>query len=327
VTDDPIKSERTFSYEICGGTGSVVNGETCGPPQGLSVFDLTVPDLCGSGSPNYTVSFNPGVFSSCDTDAPPSPQQTCDPYIETGDSRIHCKIKEGVTFPATPGQCATVSVIVQGEANIQAAGVHAGMGGTECEGLPGLTCFEDSCIEMPPDDCFTRTRGFWGTHPAITEQFLDVAVCGTTLDTVDINTAGSAIEDLCADTNVRKGKFKGADPAYLSLLAQLAAAKLNFNAAADNNGSCDDTLGQELEAAGCQYSTLVDLEAALCNKSGAVISASNCIEGLDAFNNSQDAESFASTPPPPFDRPGPASPSSCNEALKNGFVNSHPGVI
>ena len=42
----------------------------------------------------------------------------------------------------------------------------------------------DAVCPAPGEGCFTRTPGFWGNHPAITAQFLNVEVCGVTIDNV-----------------------------------------------------------------------------------------------------------------------------------------------
>ena len=48
-----------------------------------------------------------------------------------------------------------------------------------------VTATDDAVCPAPGEGCFTRTPGFWGNHPAITAQFLNVEVCGVTIDNVD----------------------------------------------------------------------------------------------------------------------------------------------
>ena len=60
-------------------------------------------------------------------------------------------------------------------------------------------------------------------------------------------------------------------------------------------------------------------EANFCAANKQAISASGCIEALDAFNNSEDA-GFEQTPDP-FNRPGPALVGECQKARGNGISN------
>jgi hypothetical protein len=212
-----------------------------------------------------------------------------------------------------PGECLTMTVNIAGE------NTGLGLGAAVVVDKESNTC-TSSCIAGPSCDacdppseegqCLTRTRGFWGTHPHIATQFLPVTVCGETIDVTQAGTCSTS-EALCTSANDYKK-----NPSYLTLIAQLTAAKLNLNATAavgDPGASCsgypkigDKTIQQ----------FIADCEANLCNGSKAAIIASTCLELLDAFNNSQDV-GFAPTPAP-FDTPGPAQPAQCQAARGNG---------
>ena len=52
-----------------------------------------------------------------------------------------------------------------------------------------VTADDDAVCPGVGEGCFTHTPGFWGNHPAITRQFLNVEVCGVTIDNVGPATA------------------------------------------------------------------------------------------------------------------------------------------
>jgi hypothetical protein len=163
------------------------------------------------------------------------------------------------------------------------------------------------------DLCLTRTPGFWGTHPHVTDLFLDIEVCGKPIDTTDAGTNSSSAEAMCVSgQDAKKG---GSNMHYLQLVRQLTAAKLNVAASATNEGTCDSVGGVDIDL-------LIERceAAALCGdtgaKAGKLIAASGCIEQLDAFNNSEDTLDVFG----PFVSPGPAAPAECQEANGNGVI-------
>lgn len=163
------------------------------------------------------------------------------------------------------------------------------------------------------DLCLTRTPGFWGTHPHVTEEFLDIEVCGLPIDNTEEGNGSSSAEAMCmSGQDAKKG---GSNMHYLQLVRQLTAAKLNIAASATNEGTCDTVGGVDIDA-------LIERceAAALCGDSGAkggkLITASGCIEALDVFNNSDDTLDVFG----PFVRPGPAAPGACQAANGNGTV-------
>jgi hypothetical protein len=204
-----------------------------------------------------------------------------------------------------PGQCLTMTVNIPSEEVGLAAAVVVDKAGTnDCTGtcIAGPSC--EKCGTTPPEPggCLTRTAGFWGTHPAITAQFLPVSVCGVSLGTTSAGSSTSATEALC----VAGGVECKSNTAYVQLVRQLAAAKLNLVATAFNGGTCGDAI-----------SALITKCESLCTADQKTISASGCIQLLDAFNNSVDT---LTPTPAPFNNPGPADPTQCQTANGNGIV-------
>ena len=148
---------------------------------------------------------------------------------------------------------------------------------TECAGESGTWTDDDTaqivCEEKK--QCFTRSPGYWGTHPDVTASLLPVTSCGLDLTNIGVEEEGSAIEDLCKSGD--DFKANGVSPQRLSLVRQCTAAALNIAATDAMGGDCgSDVAG--LIASCCD--TLCTSDA-----SGQTISESGCIEMLDAFNN------------------------------------------
>jgi len=76
------------------------------------------------------------------------------------------------------------------------------------------------------EGCLTRTPGFWGTHPHVTDDFLPLTVCGVDLDTVAAGSGTSATEAMCSVG--KDGKILG--PQLTQLVRQCTAALLNVAA-------------------------------------------------------------------------------------------------
>jgi hypothetical protein len=211
-----------------------------------------------------------------------------------------------------PGECLTMTLTIPGEETGPGLGVVVSKAGDNCieSCVAGPSC--EPCEDNGNGDgaCLTRTRGFWGTHPHIADDFLPITVCGTVQDTTDASTCGTS-EALCTNAKDRPG-----NPPSLNLVAQLTAAKLNLAAtAATVDGTCED-----FEYNGKSIQEWVEhCEANFCDASKQAISGSGCIEALDAFNNSQDT-GFDETPSP-FDHPGPAQVDECQKARGNGTNN------
>jgi hypothetical protein len=208
-----------------------------------------------------------------------------------------------------PGDCITMTVSIAGE------NTGLGLGAAIVVDKEGTTCTSacmqgPSCepCEQPPDGaaCLTRTIGFWGTHPWITNNYVPVTVCGNSLTcdgggdgksnpSCDVGACNDVMEGLGSIPSELKG-----NEAYVTLVRQLTAAKLNLNATSTlfNGATCSSFTfqGKTIQ----QWIAMCDTTG-MCNANKATISGSGCIEALNAFNNSQDT-GFAQTPAP-FDRP------------------------
>ncbi len=216
-----------------------------------------------------------------------------------------------------PGQCLEMTINIPGEENAPGLGAAFMVSkesqdcNTSC--IAGPSC--QPCRQIPNgEECLTRTLGFWGTHPHLIQSadersldLLPITVCGDMLTTTDANSCSTS-EALCTSARDRSN-----NPTYLSMAAHLAAAKLNLAAtAAVSEGSCSSWRYRGMDI----QQWINHCEINFCAASKQAISASGCIEALDAFNNSQDV-GFAQTPFP-FNRPGPALVSECQLARGNG---------
>jgi hypothetical protein len=204
------------------------------------------------------------------------------------------------------GECVAVQLTIAGEQPTLGPGAvdEITKAGFKCvtDSLCGPSC---GCGEEKKG-CITRTIGFWGTHPHITDDFLPITVCGNVLSTTLAGVCNSATEALCVSPGQEAGRTCDKNPPYAQLVRQLAAAKLNLAASAANNGSCGSAIATRI--AQCER---------LCDANKSTISGSKCIDDLDAFNSSLDT---VSTTPPPFDHPGPANPDQCQAANGNGLL-------
>jgi len=200
---------------------------------------------------------------------------SCDPNPEGQVAK--CNVED--TNPLHPGDCVQMQLSIAGET------VLLGVGAIQVQSKAGPDCTDGACIKGPScedcdntgegngDECLTRTLGFWGTHPHITELFLPITVCGEDLTMTDAGTCDSVTEALC----VNPGKESRRNRAYAQLVRQLAAAKLNLAATAANSGSCPTEIDDIIAA--CE---------AFCGEDQRTISNSGCIEALEEFNESVD---------------------------------------
>lgn len=188
------------------------------------------------------------------------------------------------------------------------------------DGDPQTSCSAEVVCHPPEDDgegCLTRTPGYWGTHPAVTAEFLSVESCGLELTTTEAGTEASITEDLCSVGNDHKVY---GSPQEAQLVRQCAAAALNVAASAALDGSCEEALDPDRFAECCTT----------CGGAGAEIAASGCIEDLDAFNNSADTLLEDSSEISLCHALGlscAAEPAACKAARGNGFVNDRAGAL
>lgn len=233
-------------------------------------------------------------------------------------------------IPATPisdlavGQTVTIGSGIIAALNVATRCDHAGeftntaqVDAVSAETGAAVTDSNPAVLECTgQDQCFTHTPGFWGTHPEITVQYLNISVCGLPIDNTAAGNNHSSAEAMCVSgVDAKNAKPTASNMNYLQLVRQLTAAKLNVKASATAGGTCDMVGGVNIDAliARCEA-------AALCGdsgpKGGSLITASGCIDQLDAFNNSTDTLA----PFGPFVTPGPATPAACQTANGNGII-------
>ena len=291
-----------WDYRIC---DKGPNDATCPSGKSLSHVDIVLGDLSAC-----LTSANDITFTKIGDSAGNGADLSC--VVEQGDPS--CAGDEGTvakcdvvdTNPLDPGDCVDMRLTIAGET----AGI--GVGATTTLSKAGPDC-ATACIlgpsctpcdgEPPPDQCLTRTPGFWGTHPHITALFVPVTTCGNLIDNIGAGNCSSATEAMC----VSPGRESKKNRAYASLVRQVTAAKLNLAATAANGGFCGGNIAAKID----------QCEANFCTQSQKEISGSGCIEELAGFNESEDT--FAVTPAP-FDSPGPADPTACRAANGNGIV-------
>lgn len=189
----------------------------------------------------------------------------------------------------TSDSCNTVSVTCTTEA------------GTE---VPRFA--KDECEFEEREGCLTRTPGFWATHPHVTAEFLEIEVCGTTLDNVNAGNGHSAIEAMCSVG--RDGRILG--PQLTQLVRQCTAAALNIAASQELGGNCSsDFPGIDTTFAACCGG-----ESICTGETVGDYSVESCITALDFFNNTDpDTLNFSS-------ETGPAQPKACQDSRNNGIV-------
>lgn len=343
----------TYTYEVCSPpagtcTGNVRFGQSCldndfcqkqgrdtDPTaicervcaqdnfRGLSHFDVTFPALgasCLGANTEVTGSCTNGNFVLGDNScfAGGSPVAKCD------------------NTNLNPGQCLTMTVNIAGETTSLGLGAavvvdkEANTCTSAC--MSGPSC--DRCGGPPEEEdglCLTRTIGFWGTHPWITNDFDPVTVCGKPLEctgadngksnpSCQIGTCDSVMEGLGSIPS----ELSNNQP-YVSMVKQLTAAKLNLNATAAllNRETCSSFRYPDKN--GIQLSIqdwIAQCDApAMCGASKQDISGSGCIEALNAFNNSEDVLTADGTPPP-FDRPSVDDAGNVSGADPSGFTGA-----
>ncbi len=137
---------------------------------------------------------------------------------------------------------------------------------------------------LPAVGGWTRSAGFYKTHPTITAAILRdaaVTVCGRPLVGVAVDHARSAIEALC----------NASGDARLRLVRQLTTAALTQ------------------AAGGAAFPAFAACDALCRSESAAGWQLAGCIEAAEVFNASGDALAA------PFDPPGRANPVPCAAAL------------
>ena len=285
--------------------------------RGLSHLDVTFPNL----STSACVSPNTAVTGSCS--AVDKNNDGVFPVVGgfvlgdgscfSGDSAGFVAKCDGTVVE--PGDCIEMTLNIAGETTGLGLGaaVVVDKEATTCTSscLAGPSC--ELCDDPPSSNhCLTRTLGFWGTHPWITNNFATasqpISVCGKPVGcsgpsdgkTNPSCTAGSC-DSVMEALGSNPGQELSTNQPYVVMAKQLAAAKLSIAAttalAPEGSSICTDwTYG------GKRIVEWIGLCEGLCGASKSVISGSGCIEALDAFNNSQDS-GFDQTPAL-FEQPG-----------------------
>ncbi len=208
------------------------------------------------------------------------------------------------------------SVDITGSVSVSSTAANLARVVCEVAGTDGKTITAESCdeCENEGEGCFTRTPGFWGTHPDVAALYLDVDSCGITMNAVTDQTPNSTTEDMCR--NARDAKANDTSPQQLQLIRQCTAAALNVAATASFGGSCEDFGITALLAECCDGVCTV-------GATGQAISATECIERVDAFNNLPDTIVPDGFPwLPSLGANGfNAKPTECRQSNGNGWVN------
>ena len=315
---DQLNGQSVWTYEICNPTDRAAcdcddalkvgpeHNRTC---PNLSHIDIDLPGLGGCLSPTQSITFAQvsGAANAELSCGVSEKDPSCGIDGEAGtDFVAKCDVTEGNDLD--PGECVTMVLTIAGET----PGLGRGAASTVTKAGPA--CGSDAicgpacgCGEELADGCLTRSPGFWGTHPDVSQQFLPITVCGQVLTTTDAGSCSSVSEALCVSPGLEANRTLDRNPAYAQLVRQLAAAKLNIAASAANGGNCENLLAAA-RIAQCE---------ALCGANKTKINKSGCLEDLDAFNNSLDTVAIT---PPPFDAPGRADPSACQESNGNGII-------
>jgi hypothetical protein len=299
--------------------------------QSLSHLDVLFPPLGDIGGCLTAQNEVSGTCACTEASSDPPTGNACAPQVsqslELGDSACFDPgtsnsfvAKCNDTVLVNPGDCIEVNLMIAGETNGLGLGkaIVVDKAATECTAscIAGPSC-EPCDGNGGEGECLTRTRGFWGTHPDITSMFDPVTVCGYEIDGQDPLDCSTS-EALCTSAL----DYHQNTP-YLALIAQLTAAKLNLNATAYliDNGTTPDNVCSGFTYQDKTIQEWIEYCEGLCGKSKNYISNSGCIEALDAFN--QDKDTGFDVTPAPFDHPGPADPTQCNEARGNGQAIGH----
>lgn len=313
----PVSASADDAAQIgCSGTSSFTTLKTCTPTGTAGDFntDINVVNTGTNGLSCAVVDqFVPGP---CGT--PP----TC-PLADVTDVPL---TNNPIVLAGSPPTCTPGVNCTTGDATGSFGPVASSVCNQACVTCTptGGTALTSVAVEAncPVGSCFSRTPGYWGTHPAQTAQVIALAggsldVCGQSLTTVDTS-VGSAIQNLCESG--RDFKAAGTSPQQLQLIRQCTAAALNLVAAGGGSvvageGSCE---GLDPGITTTFDSCCDELGASVCNEgaSKATINASACITELDAFNNQ-----FDNTPFPSTITNSSAKPATCKASNGDGVTN------
>ncbi|HZP40874.1 MAG TPA: hypothetical protein VFD84_05115 [Candidatus Binatia bacterium] len=141
-----------------------------------------------------------------------------------------------------------------------------------------------------PPGGFTRTPGFYGNHPDITQSLLPVTACGITFDDTTVGSATSALEGLCVSPHGDQ---------QLQLIRQLLTAALNQ------------------AAGGASFAQFASCDAVCQDPNATSAELGACIDTADEFNDSGDRQ------PAPFPQSS-ANSGPCKSARGNDCLVDDP---
>jgi hypothetical protein len=317
---------------------------TCG---GTNLAPITVSDsdsasLTCTGIPGIRITkecqpVSPGNFTSSVnvTNIGTVPLANCQitDTLRTRDGvATSCADLTGANSTGIPMTPATIASLPVSTTSVPSTGVINGLTFTacntaavDCDAVGGQAIHADTSAQCTVSNgCFTRTPGYWGTHPQVTSQVLPVRSCGLDLTTVDLQNLGpfSAIQDMCyggKDTAGANGG-SGTSPQEMNLIFQCAAAALNLKASGIANLGCNSEFdGIEGAFRNCCGDTGVCATGQ--NLAGdPPVTFASCNSVLNVFNNRFDAAPF-----PGFLTLGLAQSQTCRDVSNDGKVNTGAG--
>jgi hypothetical protein len=290
---------------ICG-SPSFTSTKTCTPTAPNSTtFNVDV-NVVNNGNADLSCTATDALFSGLNGACPPTAPSIPGPTLITQPLLVPQGTNGNLTgqFSSQTSTCnqATVTCV-------------AGAGGANPQTLPTQSPF--AACPVVAGGCFTRTPGYWGTHPAQTLSVIGAGlpVCGITLTNFNApSTNGSAVEDLCG-TGGPDFKPNNTSPQQLQLIRQCTSAALNLRVSAQANLNCDGAF-PDISAIfnTCCVGPTSTCDSGLNSKQ---LAGSTCEAVLDAFNNQFDGTNF-----PNFLVNSPAKPASCQIANGDGEVNA-----
>lgn len=211
-TVDQDAGVSSWDYEVCNDKNLDAD---CIPPKDLSHVDLALPSLgsCLTPDQDITLAQLSGFDAAQLTCEVSEKDPSCDLFGDAGSDFVaKCDVSNDTNLD--PGECVVMRLSIAGETPTLGAGAVTTItkAGPECFGdcILGPSC--EACENPPEDQCLTRTLGFWGTHPHITQLFLPVTACGE-LTTIAAGSCNSVTEALC----VAPGREAKKNSAYAQL--------------------------------------------------------------------------------------------------------------
>src|SRR5437016_2119891 len=228
-----------------------------------------------------------------------------------------CDTTSGLCTPQASTPCTDTDGNTCTTAGCEVSGTNAELGvcvQTHLFAENSTACADRDSTGRTTLGCFTRTPGFWGTHPAVTQAVLGSGLpsCGLVVDTTAAATPVSATEDICSVGT--DSKANNTSPQQVQLIRQCMAAALNLaaTARAPQPGDCNSVF----PGITATFNTCCTGPTSVCDRgaSAAAIDASVCIWSLDRFNSLETTIDIGVSQ-------GPANSGPCQASKNNGFLN------